>query len=415
MATHSFSILFWLLNNRVSKKTGEAPVMARITVNGKRAEIATGKKILPSKWNVNSGRMKGNSEEARVFNRALTNMYMAIEKIYDDLRDKDQYVSAQAIKSIYQGKSTQQHSLLELFRYHNEQIKAQIGQGYSAGTLERYETTMKHTEGFINYHFRRDDYSLNELKYDFITEFEFYLKSVKKIGHNTTMKYLRNFKKIVLIALKNEWILRDPFAKYQMSLKEVKKDYLTKEEIQALYNREFEMERLEHVRDIFLFCCYTGLAYADVKKLTHDNISKGLDEEYWIFVDRTKTGSSSNVPLLPIAAEIMNKYKEHPMAVNLGTILPVISNQKMNAYLKEMATLCKINKNITFHMARHTFATTVTLSNGVSIETVSSMLGHKNLKTTQIYAKVVQEKVSQDMKKLKSILGDPGMSKASSQ
>ncbi len=415
MATHSFSILFWLLNNRVSKKTGESPIMARITVNGKRAEIATGKKILPSKWNVNSGRMKGSSEEARVFNRALTNMYMAIEKIYDDLRSKDQYVSAQAIKSIYQGKSTQQHSLLELFRYHNEQIKAQIGQGYSEGTLERYETTRKHTEGFINYHYRRDDYGLNELKYDFITEFEFYLKSVKKIGHNTTMKYLRNFKKIVLIALKNEWILRDPFAKYQMSLKEVKKDYLTKEEIQALYNREFEMERLEHVRDIFLFCCYTGLAYADVKKLTPDNISKGLDGEYWIFVDRTKTGSSSNVPLLPIAAEIMNKYKEHPMAVNSGTLLPVISNQKMNAYLKEMATLCKINKNITFHMARHTFATTITLSNGVSIETVSSMLGHKNLKTTQIYAKVVQEKVSQDMQKLKGILGGPGMMKASNQ
>ncbi|WP_421873041.1 site-specific integrase [Marinoscillum sp.] len=415
MATHSFSILFWLLNNRVSKKTGEAPIMVRITVNGKRAEIATGKKILPSKWNVNSGRMKGSSEEARVFNRAITNMYMAIEKIYDDLRSKDQYVSAQVIKSIYQGKSTQQHSLLELFRYHNEQIKAQVGQGYSEGTLERYETTRKHTEGFINYHYRRNDYGLNELKYDFITEFEFYLKSVKKIGHNTTMKYLRNFKKIVLIALKNEWILRDPFAKYQMSLKEVKKDYLTKEEIQALYNREFEMERLEQVRDIFLFCCYTGLAYADVKKLTPDNISKGLDGEYWIFVDRTKTGSSSNVPLLPIAAEIMNKYKEHPMTVNSGTLLPVISNQKMNAYLKEMATLCKINKNITFHMARHTFATTVTLSNGVSIETVSSMLGHKNLKTTQIYAKVVQEKVSQDMQKLKSVLGDLGSSKAAGQ
>lgn len=229
------------------------------------------------------------------------------------------------------------------------------------------------------------------------------------------MKYLRNFKKIVLIALKNEWIARDPFARYQMSLKEVKKEYLTKEEIQALYNREFEMERLEHVRDIFLFCCYTGLAYADVKKLTPENISKGLDGEYWIFVDRTKTGSSSNVPLLPIASEIMKKYKEHPMVVNSGNILPVISNQKMNAYLKELATLCKINKNITFHMARHTFATTVTLSNGVSIETVGSMLGHKNLKTTQIYAKVVQEKVSQDMKKLKDTLSGSDFMKASNQ
>lgn len=413
--THSFSILFWLLNNRTSKKTGEAPIMARITVDGKRAEIATGKKILPEKWNVNSGRMKGNSEEARKFNRVLINMHLGLERIYDDLKEKEQFISAQVIKSIYQGKSTQQHSLLELFRYHNDQIKAQLGQGYSAGTLERYETTRKHTQEFVKHHFKRDDYALNELKYDFITEFEFYLKSVKKIGHNTTMKYLRNFKKIVLIALKNEWIVRDPFARYQMSLKEVKKDYLTKEEMQALYSKEFEMERLEHVRDIFLFCCYTGLAYADVRKLTPDNISRGLDGEEWIFVDRTKTGSSSNVPLLPVAREIMNKYAKNPMVIHSGHVLPVISNQKMNAYLKELATLCGINKNITFHMARHTFATTVTLSNGVSIETVSSMLGHKNMKTTQIYAKVIQEKVSQDMKKLKEVLGGSGLDKAINQ
>lgn len=412
---HSFNILFWLLNSRVSKKTGEAPIMVRITVDGKRAEISTGKKILPEKWNVNSGRMRGNTEEARQFNRALTNIHVQLEKIYDDLERNGQYISAQTIKSIYMGENVQEHSLLELFKYHNEQIKAQLGKGYSYGTLERYETTRKHTEDFIRYHFKRDDYLLTELKYDFITEFEFYLKSVKQIGHNTTMKYLRNFKKIVLIALKNEWILRDPFARYQMSLKEVKKDYLTKEELATLYAKEFEMERIEHVRDIFLFCCYTGLAYADIKKLTPDHISKGLDGEYWIFVERTKTGSSSNVPLLPIAHELMRKYQNHPIVQNSGRLFPVISNQKMNAYLKEVGTLCGIKKNITFHMARHTFATTVTLSNGVSMETVSSMLGHKNLKTTQVYAKVVQEKVSKDMKKLKEVLGTLETGKAVNQ
>lgn len=399
----------------MSKKTGETPIMARITVDGKRAEISTGKKILPEKWNVNSGRMKGNTEEARILNLSLSSMQNELERIFDDLNRKDQFISAQTIKSIFLGEDIQQHSLLALFGYHNEQIKAQLGNGYSYGTLERYETTMKHTEAFIKHHFKRDDYSLSELKYDFITEFEFYLKSVKKIGHNTTMKYLRNFKKIVLIALKNEWIPRDPFARYQMSLKEVKKDYLTKEEIQTLYLKEFAIERLEHVKDIFVFCCYTGLAYSDVKKLTPDNISIGLDGEYWIFVERTKTGSSSNVPLLPIAREIIDKYQRHPMVLNSGHVLPVISNQKMNAYLKEMATLCGITKHVTFHMARHTFATTVTLSNGVSIETVSSMLGHKNLKTTQVYAKVVQEKVSNDMKKLKELLGGSDLSKAINQ
>lgn len=381
------------------------PIWVRVTVDGKRVELSTGKKIQPDQWNINAGRIKGNSEEARIINRHLNNIYLKLEKIYDQLVEKDQYISAQTIKSIFLGENTKQHCLLELFKYHNEQIKAQLGQGYSAGTLERYETTYKHTREFIKHHYKRDEYMLNELKYDFITEFEFYLKSVKKIGHNTTMKYLRNFKKIVLIAVKNEWILRDPFSRYQMSMKEVKKDYLTKDELSTLYTKEIEVERLVHVRDIFLFCCYTGLAYADVKKLSPDNISKGLDGEYWLFVDRTKTGSSSNVPLLPVALEMVKKYEDHPATVNSGKLLPVLSNQKTNAYLKELATLCKINKNITFHMARHTFATTVTLSNGVSIETVGNMLGHKNLKTTQIYAKVVQEKVSQDMKKLKDLLG----------
>ncbi len=402
---HSINILFWLLTNRISKKTGEAPIMVRITVDGKRAELSTGKKILPEKWNVNSGRMKGTSEESRIFNRHLTKMQMDIEKVFDRLEEADQYISAQTIKSIYLGKNVKQHSLLELFRYHNDQIKAQIGKDYSKGTLLRYETTLKHTREFIKYHYKRDDFTLNELKYEFITEFEFYLKSVKQVSHNTVMRYLKHFKKIILIALKNEWIDRDPFARFKVTMKDVNKGYLTKEELQSLYAREFEMERLEHVRDIFLFCCYTGLSYADVRKLTPDHISKGLDGEVWIFVDRTKTGSSSNVPLLPVAHEILEKYKDHPITRNTGYVLPVISNQKMNAYLKEIAALCGINKTITFHMSRHTFATTVTLSNGVSIETVSSMLGHKNMKTTQVYAKVVQEKVSQDMKKLKSILG----------
>lgn len=412
---NTFSVLFWFLSNRISKKTGEAPIMARITVNGKRAEISTGKKVIPEKWNVSAGRVRGTGEQARIINRHLDKMRVKLDKIHDRLQEEDQFISAQSIKNIYLGKTNKQHSLLELFRHHNSQMKAQLGKEYSQGTLERYETTLKHLERFIKHQYQRDDYMLRELKYAFIADFEFYLKSVKNIGHNTTMKYLSYFKKIVFLALKNEWIERDPFARFEMTLKEVKKGYLTKEELLDLYQKEFQVERLEQVRDIFLFCCYTGLAYADVKKLTPEHISKGLDGEYWIFVERTKTGSSSNVPLLPQASELMEKYQNHPETVNSGHLLPVISNQKMNAYLKEIANLCGITKNITFHMARHTFATTVTLSNGVAIETVGNMLGHKNLKTTQVYAKVVQEKVSEDMKALKEKLGGAGFGKATNQ
>ncbi len=403
---HTLSILFWLLNNRISKKTGEAPIMVRITVDGKRAEITTGRKVLPEKWNVNSGRVKGNTEEARIINTHLNKIIVKLEKIFDRLQDNNQFISAAIIKNIYLGKTNRQHFLLELFRHHNNQVEAQIGKDYSRGTHERYKCAYRQVAGFINHKYRVEDIAMKDLNYSFVADYEFYLKSVKGIGHNTSMKYIRQLKKIVLLAIKNEWLERDPFAQFEITTKEVKKGYLTDDELQSLYHAEFDIERLELVRDIFLFCCYTGLSYSDVRKLTPENISKGLDGEYWIFVDRTKTGAPSNVPVLPIANEIIRKYENHPEAIHGERLLPVISNQKMNAYLKEIAIVCRIPKVITFHMARHTFATTVTLSNGVSIESVGNMLGHKNIKTTQIYAKVVQEKVSSDMLRLKEVLAD---------
>lgn len=207
---HTFSVLFWLQTHKTSKKTGEAPISARITVDGKRSEISTGKKVLPERWNIDSGKVKGNSEEARIINNHLMKMKLKLERIYDQLDEKGQFISSTAIKSVYQGKETKQHLLLKLFEYHNNQIKAQIGKGYSKGTHLRFETTYKHTQDFIKHHFGKEDVNFTELKYDFITEFEFYLKSVKSISHNTVMRYLKIFKKIVLIALKNEWILRDP-------------------------------------------------------------------------------------------------------------------------------------------------------------------------------------------------------------
>lgn len=402
---HRLNILFWLKHNQASKITGEVPISTRITVDGRRVELSTGKKVVPEKWNSDFSRMKGNSEEARMINRYIDHLRLNLIRIFEKMSEDGQHISAQKIKNIYQGKTSEQQSLIKLFQYHNQQIKEQLGQGYSAGTLERYQTTLKHLVAFVKHQYHCKDYMLCELGYSFITEFEFYLKSVKGIGHNTTMKYLRNFKKIVLLAVKNEWIDRDPFARYKISLKEVKKEILNKEELKILSEKEFLIPRLEQVRDIFLFCCYTGLSYADVYKLKPTDLTTGLDGEQWIFIDRTKTGTSSNVPLLPMALEIVAKYQGHPATQNSGKLLPVYSNQKSNAFLKEIALLCGINKNITFHLARHTFATTVTLANGVPIETVSSMLGHKNIRTTQIYAKVVQEKVSYDMRVLREKLG----------
>jgi site-specific recombinase XerD len=213
-----------------------------------------------------------------------------------------------------------------------------------------------------------------------------------------------NLRKIINISVVNEWLDRDPFMKMKVSIKEVKRDYLTQDELQLIEEKQFSTPRLNQVKDIFVFCCYTGLAYADVEKLSPQEVSKGLDGEYWLFTERRKTGSSSNIPLLPQALTLIDKYKQHPEAINKGKLFPVITNQKMNAYLKEIADVCGISKTLTFHIARHTFATTVTLTNGVPIESVSAMLGHKNMRTTQIYAKVVQKKVSDDMKRLKERL-----------
>jgi len=215
------------------------------------------------------------------------------------------------------------------------------------------------------------------------------------------MKYIRNVKKVINQTVLNGWLPRNPFAQFKCSTHAVIREILDEAELSALYSKEFKQERLGEVRDVFLFCCFTGYAFIDVFKLKQTDVAKGIDGDCWIFTRRTKTNTVSNVPLLPQAEEIVNKYKDHPKCVQSGKLLPVNSNQKMNAYLKEIAILCNINKELTMHIARHTFATTVTLSNGVPIESVSKMLGHKKLATTQIYAKVLEHKVSEDMQHLK--------------
>jgi site-specific recombinase XerD len=227
------------------------------------------------------------------------------------------------------------------------------------------------------------------------------LRSVRKCANNTAVKYIKNFNKIIKLCLANDWLDKNPFANYKSKVKEVERVYLSEGEIQNIINKDFKTERLSLVRDIFLFSCFTGLAYIDVKNLTKSHISIGIDGDKWIFTHRQKTESASKIPVLPVTQMIIDKYADHPQAINEEKLLPILSNQKMNAYLKEIAAVCEIEKELTFHIARHTFATTVTLTNGVPIESVSKMLGHKNLRTTQHYAKVLDKKVSEDMKILR--------------
>lgn len=380
---------------------GKALVYLRITVNGERAEISIKRSVDRDRWDASANRVRGNKEDAREINTLLDNTTIRLNKIYNRLLENNEHITAKRIKDLYFGKDENRKTLLEAFTDHNEMMASRVGIDFSKSTYTRYSTTKDHIEAFLRHQFNLPDIQLRQLRYSFITDLEHFLKVIRKCNHNSTLKYIRNFRKIINLSVKNDWLDKDPFKAYQVKLKDTKRTFLNNEELARLEEKAIGIERLENVRDVFVFCCYTGLSYVDVEKLTKRQIVKGLDAEDWINVDRTKTGSPSNIPILPRAKNLLLKYKNHPECLNAGRLLPVISNQKMNAYLKELATLFGIEKKLTFHAARHTFATTVTLSNGIPLETVSAMLGHKNFRTTQIYAKVVQEKISKDMKRLR--------------
>ena len=385
-----------------SNSNGLYPIYVRLTIDGKRFEYSTKKFIEPQKWSNELSKMKGNSEEARSINNLLDFTRNRINDIQYELLKHGQTINFDEFKNRLLGKKERERTLIPIFVEHNRKIKELVGSEYAPGTLERYETSLKHTKAFLQWKYNISDIDIAKIDHAFITEYEFYLRTERKCANNTAVKYIKNFHKIINICLANGWLTKDPFANYKSKVKEVIREFLTEQEIQEIMNKEFVTERLEQIRDIFVFSCFTGLAYIDVKQLTSNNIVLGIDGDKWINKNRQKTDTNSKIPLLPTAQYILDKYADHPVCLNVGNLLPVPSNQKMNAYLKEIADVCGIKKDLTFHMARHTFATTVTLSNGVPIETVSKMLGHTNLKTTQHYAKILDKKISEDMQVLKS-------------
>lgn len=381
---------------------GLLPIYVRLTIDGKRFEYSTKKFIEPSKWSSELSKMKGSSEEARSINNLLDFTRNRINEIQFELLKDGVSLNIDEFKNRLLGIKERERLLIPIFTEHNRKIKELVGTEYASGTLERYETSLKHTKDFLQWKYRISDIDIEKIDHAFITEYEFYLRTERKCANNTAVKYIKNFHKIINICLANGWLTKDPFANYKSKIKEVTREFLTELEIQSLMEKEFVSERLELVRDIFVFSCFTGLAYIDVKQLTQENIVIGIDGDKWINKNRQKTDTNSKIPLLPTAQFFLDKYADHPVCRNNDKILPILSNQKMNSYLKEIATVCGINKELTFHIARHTFATTVTLSNGVPIETVSKMLGHTNLKTTQHYAKILDKKISEDMQILKS-------------
>jgi len=405
----TFNTLFYIRRNRLNSK-GEAPVFLRITVNGKSTALAIHRKIDPKQWISDLGQAKSTTKELKRLNEYIFSVRSSVYEQYKYLRESNKDVDAENIKKLYLGKEIEEkRGILALFREHNAEIKKLEGIDYSKITIRRYNTSYNRLEAYIKEKFKKDEYNIVDINHSFVIGYENFLKTSylssqgKPITHNTTVKFMKQLKKIVRIANANGWLTTDPFAKIKIREKKVDRGFLTEEELNKLINLDLKIARLSEVRDCFVFSCFTGLAHSDLARLTKKNIVTGTDGNKWIKINRKKTDSLSTIPVLEVSQELIDKYKNHVYCVVKNSLLPVKSNQKMNAYLKEIGRIAGIDKDLTTHLARHTFATTVTLNNDVPIESVSKMLGHSSITTTKIYARLLDKKVGLDMQKINGI------------
>jgi len=345
--------------------------------------------------------MKGRTTEANVFNDYLDAVRVRAHQKYNELLMLNEEVLVTDLRDAILGVNTAKtRTVIDIWEDHVNGLQKLIGKENTYATYQKYNTAKNHFIKFLQKYYRVNDVSIKSVDYHMIQQYNMYLKTEKGCSSNTATKFLQNLKRITCISMRSGWLMKDPFVGVNLSIKEVDRPYLTMEEIQKLIDYDSKIERLKRVRDIFIFSCYTGLAYIDVKKLKKSEVEGNDEIGYWIRTRRQKTDARANIPLLEIAMDIINNYCRLDLLMPEDPILPVLSNQKVNAYLKELADLCGIHKERTFHVARHSFATTLTMTNGVPMETVSKMLGHKNIKSTQHYARIVDQKVGDDMKLL---------------
>ncbi|OQP47941.1 site-specific integrase [Niastella populi] len=390
---------------RKYSKNGKFAIYVRFTINQKRVELSTNEYVAAIAWDVEGQFVKGKTQEAQTINRRLALIKGELHKKYLQLEALGKPVTAEILKNLYLGVDENRKSLQEAIDIYYDRFAEKVASGQkSKHSLKCVHTTREKLKVFTKQQYKVTDLQLKEIKPAIAGDFEHFLVTHEKGCNNTAMKYIRILKRVLKFAVDQGWLETNPVGRFKCTYVEPSRERLTMEEVMTLYHKEFAVERLAEVRDVFIFSCYTGFAYQDVYNLTPNNIVTGIDGEKWIATDRRKTGTPERVPLLPIALEIVEKYKNHLWCRSKNRLLPVNTNQCYNGYLKEIAELCGIKKYLTTHMARHTFATTILLEQDVPIETVSQLLGHRSIRTTQIYAKVSQKKVSQNMKVLKEKL-----------
>ena len=405
-SNNTFGVHFVLRTSRTSDDN-KFPVYARIVVNATRTELSMKNSVSKADWNFGKGEAKPKNPELRAFNSYLQEMQGKLHRHYRDLLLEDEAVTAAAVKSTFLGIEKEKeisYSLLWLVNQHETMMQKVL----KPGTMKNYHATESYLKRFLVARYKKPDMPLKDLNYEFISGFEFFvrnnsLKESDPCTTNGTMKHLERLKKMVTWAQKNEWIDKNPFSNFRLKFKHTEREFLSDLELATLENQDFGNFMLDRVKDLFLFSCYTGLSYVDLMELRPSEVLTGIDKIKWIKTTRAKTDTPVNVPLLKPAQLLLEKFADDD-AANRDTVFPYVSNQEINRSLKIIAEICGIQKYLTFHLARHTFATTVTLMNGVPIETISKMLGHTKISTTMQYAKVTQTKIGMDMNLLQDRL-----------
>ena len=405
MKRDSFRVLFFLKKTRLLKN-GEASVCMRITVNGTRVENNIRKSIDPALWSQAKETARGKSRRACDLNPYIEEARIKLYQIFCELEQQNRPVTAHLLQELFFGqeKPEEVRTLLGTMQEHNDQCRALVGTDYALITVRRYESCRRYLAELIRQRYGKEDLPLAEVNGELVRAFAFYLKTEKGCQQNTVIRYMKCLKKITNLARANDWMAKDPFLGIRFHEKEVVREFLTMDELQTIYHKEFPLERLTLVRDVFIFAAFTGLAFIDVQQLAPEHIVRDNNGNLWIRKPRQKTKNMCNIPLLDIPQEILRKYANHPTCRKKGVLLPVPCNQKMNSYLKEIADICMIRKNLTTHCARHSYATSVCLANGVSLENVAKMLGHSNIKMTQHYARVLDSSILRDMNQVQAAL-----------
>lgn len=386
----------------------QVPVYLKLLLEGRKAYVSTGEKVKINDWDETNGKFKGTSPLINSKNELLDRMRLEVINIYNELKANDKDITVDVLRlRLATGATDTRKYLNECCQIYNSSFEKLVGIEIGEITFGRYATFAARINDFISSKLKLKDILLIDIKYSFGIEYEHYLKTELKLHQNTLVKYIQYLNRVLDYCVKYEWLEKNVLFGYKCPVKQTKREYLNQDELQRIMDKVINIDRLREVRDIFVFCCHTGYAYKDAAELTPDHIGTGINGRKWIYTSRQKTDNVSNVPLLDQAMEIIEKYRDHPICVSKNRLLPMKSNQKLNSYLKEIADICGISKPMTMHIARHTFATTVLLSNGVSMEATSKMLGHSSLKTTQIYGKILETRVGAEMEMLRAKLSKP--------